>query len=272
MPMITPELQQQLRERFNPEGSMLRRQQLRMLEILLYVDSICKEHNIQYWLSSGTLLGAARHGGFIPWDDDLDIEMLKEDYDRFLALFEDNEKYVIQTRNNDDYYLLPFAKIRDKHTIISEYGNNSNYKHRGLFIDIFCLEPSPRFAYVGFGVVLHALLKLQKCAHSRAALGILRLGKHLFYGSVALLKPLFRLLPFKSLNHAYGCGPRWRRRHIEDIMPLSAISFEGYEFPAPKNSDAYLRAMFGDYNTLPNLDKLRVHTAECEFMEQATNE
>ena len=77
--MIDATIQQQLRERFNPEGSMLRKQQQRMLEILLHIDEVCTEHNIKYWLSSGTLLGAVRHGGFIPWDDDLDIEMLKED-------------------------------------------------------------------------------------------------------------------------------------------------------------------------------------------------
>ena len=71
--MIDQEIQAKLREKFNPDGSMLRKQQLRMLEILLYIDKVCKENNINYWLSSGTLLGAVRHGGFIPWDDDLDI-------------------------------------------------------------------------------------------------------------------------------------------------------------------------------------------------------
>ena len=65
-----------LRQRFNPDGSLLRRQQMRMLELLIEVDRICKKHNIKYWLGSGTLIGAARHKGFIPWDDDLDIEML----------------------------------------------------------------------------------------------------------------------------------------------------------------------------------------------------
>ena len=110
--MISPELQLKLRERFNPEGSMLRRQQQRMLDILLYVDKVCRENDIRYWLSSGTLLGAVRHGGFIPWDDDLDIEMLKEDYEKFMRVFVDNDDYVLQTRHNDKYYLLPFAKLR----------------------------------------------------------------------------------------------------------------------------------------------------------------
>ena len=70
----------ELRKRFNPDGSLLRRQQLRMLELLEVIDVICRKHQIPYWLSSGTLIGAARHKGFIPWDDDLDIEMLRSDY------------------------------------------------------------------------------------------------------------------------------------------------------------------------------------------------
>ena len=73
-------------QKFNPEGSLLRRQQMRMLDILLEVDKICKRHDIKYWLSSGTLIGALRHNGFIPWDDDLDIEMMRSDY---LHLMED---------------------------------------------------------------------------------------------------------------------------------------------------------------------------------------
>ena len=76
----------ELRKRFNPDGSLLRRQQLRMLELLEVIDVICRKHQIPYWLSSGTLIGAARHKGFIPWDDDLDIEMLRSDYLRLLKV------------------------------------------------------------------------------------------------------------------------------------------------------------------------------------------
>ena len=87
--LISKDEHQKLRERFSPDGSLLRRQQLRMLELLTEVDRICKRHHIQYWLSSGTLIGAARHGGFIPWDDDLDIEMLLPDYERLMRVLPD---------------------------------------------------------------------------------------------------------------------------------------------------------------------------------------
>ena len=75
--MIEKSLKSELRKRFNPAGSILRRQQMRMLELLGAVDKVCKKHNIPYWLSSGTLIGAARHQGFIPWDDDLEIGSTK---------------------------------------------------------------------------------------------------------------------------------------------------------------------------------------------------
>ncbi len=77
--MISESQQKYYREKYNPDGSRLRCLQLGMLEILKYIDKVCSENNISYWLSSGTCLGAVRHGGFIPWDDDVDIEMLRPD-------------------------------------------------------------------------------------------------------------------------------------------------------------------------------------------------
>lgn len=77
--MIDKRLQAELRAKYNPDGSNLRKAQLRMFDMLVAFDKICKEHNLRYWLAAGTLIGAARHGGFIPWDDDLDVNMPRED-------------------------------------------------------------------------------------------------------------------------------------------------------------------------------------------------
>ena len=92
-----------LRARFNPEGSPLRRQQLVMLDMVRALDGICKEHGIPYFLYGGTLLGAIRHNGFIPWDDDLDVAMLRSDYQRLVKVLPDElpEHIVLQTNDTD---------------------------------------------------------------------------------------------------------------------------------------------------------------------------
>ena len=114
-----------LRERFNPEGSLLRRQQMRMLDILLEVDKICKRHDIQYWLSSGTLIGAMRHDGFIPWDDDLDIEMMRSDYLRLMEVLpkELPEWLALQNSDTDENYFFFYAKVRDRRSRMLEQNN-----------------------------------------------------------------------------------------------------------------------------------------------------
>src|SRR4028118_1460533 len=89
---------------YNPEGSVLRRAQMRMVEILDGFDGICKKHNIDYWLVWGTLLGARRHGGFIPWDDDLDVAVLQSDYKKLLTILEKElpKNLKLQARGGTD--------------------------------------------------------------------------------------------------------------------------------------------------------------------------
>ena len=97
------ENQESLREEYNPEGSELRRLQLRMLDMLVVVDEICRRHDIPYWIEGGTLLGAVRHEGFIPWDDDLDIALMKKDYVRLLKCLKEElpAQYRLQTHETD---------------------------------------------------------------------------------------------------------------------------------------------------------------------------
>ena len=136
----------------NAEGTQLRKHQLKMLEMLKYVDELCRKHDIPYYLSGGTLLGAVRHQGFIPWDDDLDIILMKKDFRRLLNVLrnEPSVDYVLQCHQTDPYYIAPYAKLRMKNTQIREWNENDiYYRYRGIYIDIFFLEPAvPFFHYI----------------------------------------------------------------------------------------------------------------------------
>ena len=135
-----------LRERFNPEGSLLRRMQHRMTEMLGEIDKICRRHNLKYWLCSGTLLGCVRHGGYIPWDDDLDIEMLREDYEKLLKILPEElpEHLKLQTPDTDPGYFFQFAKVRDTRSYLEETNDYDRiFQLKGIFIDIFPYEKMP---------------------------------------------------------------------------------------------------------------------------------
>lgn len=131
-----------MRAKYNPEGSDLRRAQLRMLDMLLYLDKVCKENEITYWLAAGTCLGAVRHGGFIPWDDDIDIFMMENEYKKLIDLILSNPhpQFKIQIKKTDSNYFLSWAKLRDTHSKNIGLKSKSLAKYCGLTIDIFPLS------------------------------------------------------------------------------------------------------------------------------------
>ena len=254
--MVDPKVQAELRARYNPDGSPLRRHQLKMLDILKYVDKVCRENDIPYWLSSGTCLGAIRHGGFVPWDDDVDIEMFGKDYDRFIRIMEHlpDCPYALQTHKTDPAFLYQFAKIRDIHSELKEntLAADRDFKYRGIFIDVFCLDPSPgrRVAVLG-----EYLLRLCLAANKIDRPVVRKACRSVCYFfafrlTAPLVKGMARLRKTGTLRHRFG-SLFHKERIAADILPLQKILFEGYEFPVPRNTDAYLKRMFGDYMELP---------------------
>lgn len=134
----------------------LRKLQLTQLEMLKIVDAICNEHGIKYSLYAGTLLGAVRHKGFIPWDDDLDICMARSEYNRFIEIWmaTNHSGYVLQNKENTQGFTQSFTKIRKEHTTFLECDSERGKYHTGIFIDIFPLDRVPE------GRISRALYKL----------------------------------------------------------------------------------------------------------------
>ncbi len=270
--MVAQNIQDELRARFNPDGSDFRKVQLRLLDMLLYIDRICKENNIDYWLSSGTLIGAVRHGGFIPWDDDVDVEMMPEGLKRFIRIVENDGagRYAIHNHSNDPNYLFTFTKLRDLNTYIEEEKVvPQKLLYEGCSIDIFTLVPSNSRR-------MHVLAR--KCIGKEMTLW--RAIAYRPESQQKILKTLIDFpirkiaLPILTFLSRMGAGSRLRHtlsapfhapRRREEIFPLGKVSFEGHEFPAPGNSDAYLRRIYGDYTKIPAMDNIHVHAKKIEI-------
>ena len=266
--MIDKQQNAKLRERFNPDGSQLRKHQMRMLDMLIYFDNVCKEHNIKYWINSGTLLGAVRHGGFIPWDDDLDITMLRDDYKKLELIWLDSD-YFLQTYKSDPFYVVPYAKMRDKNSIIKEHSQDANYTYKGIYIDIFVMEACPHWAAYISGHVCWIILKLGSRAKSKLSKSIFYILKKTFYLSIGVLRPILRMFASKNiLRFSYGSAFSNYTLLYDKVFPLSEIEFEGHSFPSPNNPDNCLRRFYGDYLCLPDLNALQPHLTEMSFLDK----
>jgi lipopolysaccharide cholinephosphotransferase len=251
---------------YNPEGSVLRNAQLRMLDIAIEFDIICKRNNITYWIMSGTLLGARRHGGFIPWDDDFDVGVKMEDYNRLLKILEVELPYFLklQTKKTDPNHPYFYAKIRDLNSfILEDQCLHRNYKYNGLFIDIFpfesiCLPKKSKLLFDSFYSKFRFELKK----------GIIwSLISSFFYHITLLLLPLLKVtgkITKNKFSHAYGIG-FYAPHKLNTCFPVGKIKFEEYEFSAPNNIDEFLIDEYGDFMGIPPKEKRYVHSSKIEL-------
>ncbi|GHT31766.1 phosphorylcholine transferase LicD [Bacteroidia bacterium] len=254
----------------------LRQAQLVMLRMLRIIDYICRKHRIPYWFCSGTLLGAVRNKGFIPWDDDLDIAMMRDDYERFLKVAQEElpDDLFLQTRETESTYdsLSVPCKLRDTQSLFQQDFERNKAYHQGIFIDIF-----PFDKYHKTGVkrrIERGLKKLNKflCSCYDAEIGkhehfykrVLAYFRPVFYylisGYLKLIRPIIRKnasLADDACELGHGFDLPWLQFFPpSDIFPVREVEFEGYSFLVPHNSDHYLRTIFGDdYMTPPPVEK-----------------
>ena len=252
-----------------------------ILNIMKYIDDLCEKHHIEYYIIGGTALGAVRHGGFIPWDDDLDIAMTRENYEKFLAVSEkelNKEDFFLQVGRRD--WPLYFSKLRLKGTLFEEDGAGDEIakENRGIFVDIFPLDAASN---VKCGRIWQYVCSKLLIAHAVSS-------RH--YQTDSILKKLVMLLSYPlrltSIEHfffkqvtRYNCR---ETRYIGDLFEISKlkdasyplsiwgnpikVKFEDIHLYAPENLHDYLCFYFGDYNKLPPSNKrYPVHNNGIDF-------
>ena len=246
------------------------------LDILKVFHCFCMENNIRYFISHGTLLGAIRYKGFIPWDDDLDVLVPREDYDRLLTIFRDSERYRLIAFEKDRNYAFPYAKLCDMSTRKVE-GGYSNGVELGLDIDVFPLD--------NWNDDLEkAKLEVKHQKKNMFRLGLTKLkksdslhpAKRFVKGIVmALCKVRGSAYYVEKIIHGaykpeqkgsrYMGGKAWNVYGERDIMPAEIfekaieLEFEGEKFCAPVGYDAFLTSLYGDYLPEPPVEKRKTH-------------
>ena len=250
------------------------------LDILKEFIRVCNELNVKYFLDSGTLLGCIRHGGFIPWDDDIDISMPREDYEIFLKKGQKllKDKYFLQTYKTDPEYTMGFAKIRNSETTFIESSVKNLKINHGVYIDIFPLDGyNDKNKIRNFlNKKVFALYNLQinkkydfKIVHKNNINQKLALIlSNLLYGGKSvssLLEKKEKIAKKYSINDT-GKVYCFFYNTTTDLKMDSSIfeegitkKFENIDVIVPKKYDEYLKIMYGDYMTLPPKEKRIAH-------------
>lgn len=278
--MIDKDLAKKLKEKYNPEGSQLRKGQLRMVEMLNFIDTVCKENGIVYWLSFGTLLGAVRHGDFIPWDDDADICMPLEDMLRFKHIMihhNPSKEFILQCHETDHGYCRSqWVVLRD---LKSEYIQDSNFhnrlKYRGLQVDIFPVELSLSHMtkkvtdYIQWKFVWQPVMS-NKWRHI-----LFRPFNNIIWNLLNnCIIPCCRIFAKNKDMHdtyciCYGVNiPYVTIGAKSDIYPLIRIKLADVYFNAPQNYDKYLKDIYGNYEKIPDSNNIETHNVEMVFYKE----
>ena len=257
------------------DDATLRKIQMIQLEMLQEVDRICKKCNIHYNIIAGTLLGAIRHGGYIPWDDDADVAMLRFEYEKFRKACKkelDTSRFVFQDHRNTKGYRWGYGKLRRKNTLfLREYQEHMPYM-QGVFIDIFPLDGVPDNYFLRslknfecFCVRKVLWSKVGKIAEKnywkRQIYKLLDKipEKDIFRYYHAMIchankkkTRMVRILTFPTPNSEYGYYRNWYENSVD-------TEFEGIIFQGIRDYDSYLGFKFGNYMELPPVEKRKVH-------------
>lgn len=245
------------------------------LEILIEIDRICRMYDIKYTIFGGTMLGAVREKGFISWDDDADIAMLRPEYERFRIACKkslDKNRFYFQDNRNTKGYRWGYGKVRRKKTLFLRENQEHMPYRQGVFVDIFPID-STRQTYIGRMIFNFHCFIIRKILWSEVGkvsnksylmrkwyqlINYIPEKKVLHYYHRIIYKrskkntDYFRQLMWPMTKKLYG----YRRKWFED---LAEYEFEGYKFWGIKNYDEWLTFIYGDYMVPPPIEQRKVH-------------
>lgn len=249
----------------------IRRVQLVQLEILKIFDAICRRHNLKYSLYAGSLLGAVRHQGFIPWDDDLDVCMPRADYEKFLIIWEKDhpDGYLLQNKEIEPAFPQSFSKIRKDHTTFLQYDWEAGKYHTGIFLDIFPLDRIPEGKIKKMLYQWHCMyyqLLTREFAPSKGST-VVKIGSKMLLACAPHAKrPSIRAKHLSCVTR-YNDNYALKTVGIETLRSLgclydadmldhyTTLKFEDDEFMCFAGWDANLKAAFGDYMQFPPVEE-----------------
>lgn len=256
------------------------------LEILKDFDDLCRKHGLTYFGCGGTAIGAVRHHGMIPWDDDIDVGLLRKDYEKFLRVAKKKkyrEKYaVINARTMENYPLMTTRWCR-KGTKFKEEALKNIEGELGVFLDIYCFDNIPdneilmkihgwRSWFWGKLLILYwvdepvlyfggslgrAVTFTCKTVHN--ALHLMKVSPRWLYQRAKRVSGCYNGQETKRANYLHDPKPFISIVEKKDIFPVQRMPFDGQEICEPADVDAYLSKRFGDYMTLPPEDKRHNH-------------